>query len=115
MIARCRCLLVWAVVTAVAVGVGRWSLAGVTGAGGFDDLVVSVAGLALAGCTAWAWTVSTVVVAQAVRGPLRPTTGVPAWASRVVLAACGVAALGVAPAQASYDAPPPSSARVRRS
>lgn len=106
MVGRLRCLAVWTAATVVALAVARWSLAEVSTSGGFADLVASVAGLALAGCAAWAWTVCTVVVAQALHGPLRPTVGVPAWASRVVLAACGVAVLGVAPAQASPEAPP---------
>ena len=53
---------------------------------------------------------TTVVVAQAVRGAVRPTWGVPAWAGRVVLAACGLAVLAAVPAQAvggSVDVDPP--------
>ena len=104
-----RSALVWLVATATFVGVGWWSLGAVVPANRFDDLVTSAAGLALAGCAAWAWLVCTVVVAQTVRrgGPvLRAVPGVPGWAARAVLAACGVAALAVVPAHASYDVRP---------
>lgn len=110
MVTRTRCLLVQAVVTTLALAVGRWAAGAVGAVTRVDEAVAALAGLALAGCAAWAWVVCTVVVAQALRSPgrpQRPTSGVPAWAARAVLAACGVAALASAPAQAaSYDGPP---------
>ncbi|MDO9456130.1 LysM peptidoglycan-binding domain-containing protein [Nocardioides sp.] len=111
MVAVGRCLLVWVVTTVVAAVTTWWSLsalAPVDGFDRFDRLVAATAGVALAGCSAWAWLVCTVVVAQAVARPGRAprhTAGVPAWASRTVLAACGVAVLAAVPAQASYDVP----------
>ncbi|WP_148614009.1 LysM peptidoglycan-binding domain-containing protein [Nocardioides rubriscoriae] len=107
MITRCRCLLVWTAATAAALATARWALAAVGPAARFDQLVASVAGVALTACAVWAWTVCTVVVAQAAHRPGRAprrTVGVPAWASRAVLAACGLAVLSAGPAaHASYD------------
>lgn len=111
-----RCLLVWLVTTVATGATAWWALAGVGPVAAFDDLVAATAGGALAACAGWAWLGCTVVVAQAVVAgglPVRRLPGVPAWAARVVLAACGVAALGVAPAHAStYEVPavPPAPA-----
>lgn len=127
---RSRCLVVWVLLTVVAASVGRWSWAGVAPvldrSGGrapltapVDDLVTALAGLALVGCAAWAWAVGSVVVVDALRVAGRvagagaaglgdaPRRGVPAWAARAVLAACGVAALTATPAHADPVAAPP--------
>lgn len=104
-----RCLLVWLVATAATSATAWWSLSGVGPVATFDDLVAVTAGCALAACAGWAWLGCSVVVAQAVVTgglPVRRLPGVPAWAARVVLTACGVTALGMAPAHASaYEVP----------
>ncbi|WP_139978206.1 LysM peptidoglycan-binding domain-containing protein [Nocardioides litoris] len=99
-----RCLLVWAVATLVAGTVAAWAVAPARegAARAFDDAVVAGAGWVLAACALWAWVVCTVVVVQAVRrAPAPSLPGVPAWAVRGLLAACGVAALTTAPAHAT--------------
>ncbi len=109
MITRGRCLVVWVGATVAALATTWWSLGAVGPTARFDQLVASVAGVALAACATWAWLVCSVVVAGALRDPARATRrtpGVPAWAARVVLAACGVAALTTVPAHASYDVRP---------
>ncbi|MFB9314051.1 LysM peptidoglycan-binding domain-containing protein [Nocardioides plantarum] len=114
MFLRCRCLLVWLALTASAAGVAGWAGTAAEPAVGsvvgptarFDELVVAIAAISLVACAAWAWVVGSVVVVQALRRPGRPPTstrGVPSWASRVVLAACGLALVATVPAQASYD------------
>ncbi len=107
-----RPLVVWAGVTLCTALVVRWALAGFLLTGSFDVVLTGVAGLVLAGCAAWAWLVTTAVVVQAARGRTGAVRGVPVWAARAVLAACGVVVLAAAPGQASDDATdPPASGR----
>ncbi|MAS56044.1 LysM peptidoglycan-binding domain-containing protein [Nocardioides sp.] len=98
-----RCLLVWLTVGSIAAAVARWAAADVTAlrdAATFDAYLTAGAGAVLIGCAAWAWGVTTVVVACAVRDRDRSRPrdrtqpGVPGWARRVVLAACGIALVG---------------------
>ncbi len=66
--------------------------------------LTTVAAVALLGCAAWLWLVTTVVVVEALRAAdLSPPRAVPAGVRRVVLAACGVALAGglAQPAQAA--------------
>jgi hypothetical protein len=111
-----RCLLVWIIATVSTAVTAWWSLSTVGPTTSFEGLVVAVSGYALAACAAWAWLVCTIVVAQALsaRGlPVRRVPGVPGWAARTVLAACGVAALAVVPAHASsYEVPQPPTATL---
>jgi hypothetical protein len=100
---RIRCLAVW---TATSVGLG---LTGVVtrpllrqapldpsalARAPFDVALSGVALVALLGCAAWLWVLTTVVVLEALRGvdvSGPAPRGVPAGVRRVVLAACGVA------------------------
>ncbi|MEP9383893.1 LysM peptidoglycan-binding domain-containing protein [Nocardioides cheoyonin] len=90
-----RCLAVWLAATALAVGVAAVLLpVPASPAGEFDDLLVRLCSWALLGCAGWFWTVTTLVVAAALRsrdGRVRSVRGVPAPVRRLVLAACGVA------------------------
>lgn len=106
-----RGIALWLATTVAATAVGWWAL-GVPAAapgspgGSFTGLVVRGAALLLVGCAAWAWLVTTtVLVAAAIGAPRAP--GVPAWARRAVLAACGVALVGGSPALAAPVAVPP--------
>jgi len=118
---RLRCLLVWSAASTSAVLGTRLLWPGTasvldrtvtaTGPGAgptFEQLLVALCGTALLACVTWAWLVTTVVVVEAWRGAglARPSsgspTGVPAWARRLVLAACGAALVATAsPAGAS--------------
>jgi len=100
-----RCLAVWAVVSATAVVVVRWAAADVGLDGSFDQVLAGVSALAVIGCAAWAWVVTTVVVLGAARGVAWHPPGIPTWAGRVVMAACGVAVLAGAPAHATDASP----------
>ena len=103
---RIRCLVVW---TATSIGFG------VAGVGTrpllrhvpldlpalactpLDVAITGLAAVALLGCAAWLWLVTTVVVVEALRGAdvSGPAPhGVPAGVRRVVMAACGVALAG---------------------
>lgn len=95
---RLRCLLVWLSATALAVAAVLALLPGVRRPlpAAFDVLLVRVAEWALLGCAAWAWAVTTAVVAEAMPGvgSGRPGTrvpGVPPAMRRLVLLACGAA------------------------
>ena len=73
----------------------------------FDALLAAGAAVLLAGCTAWAWLVTTAVVLDAINGRSR-TARVPAGAAQLRAAGCGVAlATGAAPATAAggHDGP----------
>ncbi len=106
-----RCLAVWSAVTATALAVGRWATADLsfsTAPATFDALVQTVAASALVGCALWSWWVTTAVVTPTLLGRCSDhgssPRGVPRWARRVVLVACGAALVtGVhgAPAHAS--------------
>lgn len=117
-----RSLAVWALLGALAVLACRWAgtvVADWVGGrrpptGRLDLALADVAAVALAGCAVWAWAVTTVVLAQAI-GTHRSTAassatptgtsprqvrGVPVWAARAVLLACGLAVVTVTPAHA---------------
>lgn len=109
-----RCLLVWLTVSAVAGAASLWAAPDVTAvprATSFDAYVAAGAGAALIGCGVWAWVVTTVVVACAVRDRERSRTGdryqpgVPGWARRLVLAACGIALVGAAQSAPAHATP----------
>lgn len=96
---RVRCLLVW---LAVGTGAGltvAWAAPDlqVPGAGRpFAGDLVALAAWALTGCAAWAWAVTTMVVAETLAGTPRVNTpGVPRWLRAGVLVACGVAVVGL--------------------
>lgn len=92
-----RCVLVWLLVTAVALG--TWHTA--AGAAGslastsvwhstFEALLVAIASAALVASVGWLWIVTTVTVIAVARG--RVPSAVPRGAARrLVLVACGVA------------------------
>ncbi len=109
-----RCLGVWSLATASALALVLWAapeLGAVRGyvddpgSARFDHWIVALCAGLTAVCTAWGWVVTTIVVLGAMRGhrTAGPSPGVPAWARRLVLAACGLAAVGAAmsPAAAS--------------
>lgn len=107
-----RCLAVWSLITTaalatwVAIADAARSLASsVVWHGAFEDLLVAVASAVLMACAGWLWLVTTVTVADLLRG--RPTPTAPrGLARRLVLAACGAAVLaGIsAPAMAGSGA-----------
>lgn len=100
-----RTLTVWLVVTATTATVGWWCLGVPTPSGdSFEALVARGAAILLAGCAGWAWLVTTTVLVSEALGAAR-APGVPAWARRTVLAACGMALLGASPAIASPTTP----------
>ena len=81
---------------------------GTAGAEPFAVWLTWLAAAAVAGCAGWGWWVASVVVAEALTGRVRSAgvVGVPAWGRRLVLAACGALAVGVAvPAGAGAAAP----------
>lgn len=114
---RPRVLLCWVVVTAAVPALGLWldpplhpdELLGAR----LDEQLAGACALALLLCASWAWWVVTVVSLEALGAATSDTAraglGVPAWARRVVLTACGTAVIGagvtVSPAHA--DGPPP--------
>ena len=108
-----RCLLTWLVASAAAAALLAWAapdLAPAPPSAPFDAWLTWLCAVATALCVAWGWLVTTVVVVEAVsRRPQRvPTPGVPTWARRLVLGACGVAVLGWAtPALAAAGHPEP--------
>jgi hypothetical protein len=112
---RARCLLVWLLATAAAGGTIAVAMPDLREARGalragdlavrpFEQVVVWVAAAALACCAAWAWTVTGIVVAQALAGrPLVSSPGVPRWLRNAVLVACGVAVVGAGGAAHAHD------------
>lgn len=109
-----RCLVVWLVATAASatvVSVLRHDLvrAGAPTAASFETLLVSASAMALAGCAAWFWLVSTTLVVGAALGSSREIPGCPAAVRRAVLIACGAALLVTAsPASADPAGRPPT-------
>lgn len=108
-----RGIAVWLAATTGSATVGWWALSAPTSptsTESFEGLLARGAALALAACAGWAWLVTTTVLVAAAAGASR-APGVPAWARRAVLAACGLALAGVvAPgvASASYPTPTPA-------
>ncbi|MCW2774689.1 MAG: hypothetical protein JWN91_3015 [Nocardioides sp.] len=106
-----RCAAVWTIATAAAALAGRLLVGVLDEAGGaptapepsFDRLLVLVCAGAALVAVAWLWLLTTAVVAEALRGRPRSMPGVPGPLRRLVLTACGVAALAglAAPAHAS--------------
>ncbi|QDH10803.1 LysM peptidoglycan-binding domain-containing protein [Nocardioides dongxiaopingii] len=99
-----RGALVWAGTAALTAVSARSAAGGVTLDARLDVVLVDLATVALALCAGWAWLVTSAVLAQALRagahpGPRRPVRGVPTWAARAVLVACGLAVLTTAPGQ----------------
>lgn len=86
-----RCAAVWLATTGVCLAMGCWAAGDLHGWSSFDAALSGVAALALIGCAAWSWWVTTVVVAGAVRHRSPSRTG---WAQRLVLAACGAVLVG---------------------
>ncbi len=69
------------------------------------------AAVAVAGCSLWGWWITTVVVAEALTGRERPAVpGVPAWARRAVLTACGALVVGAVAPGAAAAVPAPADA-----
>ncbi len=60
----------------------------------FDEVLVGVCEVAVAGCAAWLWLATAVVTTDAARGRRSRHRGVPRALRRLVLAACGVALVG---------------------
>jgi hypothetical protein len=93
--------------TATTVLVVRWTCtdlgAGVASGAlsSFETLLPALASVALLGCAGWGWVVGSLVVLAALRDHGRRGVGVPrgvpAWARRAVLAACGVTLVGTTP------------------
>lgn len=103
-----RCLLVWATVSAAALGLLTYLAADLTrvwslltaadhGTISFDTLLTLTAAVTLAGCAVWFWLVSSVVVFEAASGSAsRLGHGVPcpAYLRRLLLGCCGAALVG---------------------
>ena len=103
-----RGMAVWLAITTAAATVAWWLLAAqLPSADSFDGLLANGAAVLLAGCAVWAWLVTTIVLVAEVLGGRR-TPGVPVWARRTVLAACGLALVGISPAHASPVLTPPA-------
>jgi hypothetical protein len=124
---RIRCLVVWSAASAGLAAVA-WAVRGPIGAllrtreglprTPLDVALSQVAALALLGCAAWLWAVTTAVVVEAARGGTPSVHGVPAGVRRAVLAACGVALAGglASPSHAvGVDPRPPASHHLDRS
>ena len=122
-----RCVAVWTIATAAAAVLAAWLVAALGGAydelttpePAFDRLLVLLCGGAAVAAVAWLWLLTTAVVLEALRGRPRATPGVPGPLRRLILTACGVAALGgltapahAAPADAQYDRRPQTAAVV---
>ena len=120
-----RCLAVWVGATLLATGVlsvllpdlavvpGLWQRPGRAGTP-FDALLAAGSAALLAGCTAWAWLVTTAVVLEAITGRTRVRRGCPRALRGWLLLACGVAlAAGASPATAAggHDGPVASAQR----
>lgn len=103
-----RGITVWLVTTGTAAVIVWWALTAPVPSAALDADLTRGAALLLAGCAAWAWIVTTLVLGESVGAGSAP--GVPLWARRVVLAACGLALVGAgAPAMATTpDAPAPT-------
>ncbi len=107
-----RCVTVWAGVTAGTVALLAWLATTTTRPGGSDVVGWLTTGctVAGAGCVAWLWLLTTLLVSDALRGRPRRRAGVPAVVRRLVLAGCGLtlagggAVLVAVPAQASGPA-----------
>ncbi len=92
-----RSLAVWALVTATVAGCWGWAGAGAASLvssaawnGSFEDLIVAVASAAVVITTGWLWAVTTLTVADLLRGHDRGGRGL---TRRLVLTACGVAVM----------------------
>ena len=109
---RGRSLLVWLAVTVVAACLGWWARPDLPDYGAsFEDALTAFSSAVLIGSLVWLWLITTLVIAASLRGR-SDVAGVPRWARRLVLLACGVAVLGAAlPAQASPDHEPHWAAR----
>lgn len=116
-----RCLLVLLTATASAGGVVAPLLPGLLDFGRavgngsvardpFDEVLVVVCQVAIAGCATWLWLATAVVAVDAVRGRPSRRRGVPGALRRIVLAGCGVALVGGlgAPAHAGAGGETPS-------
>ncbi len=109
-----RCLLVLLTVTTGTVALvarllpdlvalGRAIRSGAVAGAPFDEVLVQVCEVAIAGCGAWLWLATAVVALDAARGGRQRRRGIPAAVRRVVLAACGVALVGGLGAPAHAD------------
>ncbi len=110
-----RCLAVWSAVGLAAVALVAWVAPDLRAAGAalradglaaqrFEEVVVWLAAAALAGCAAWAWAVTGIVVGLALAGrPRAAVRGVPRWLRAGVLLACGVAVVGAGGAAGADD------------
>lgn len=91
-----RCGLVWLAVT-VGVAAGLRALLPLDlSAGSFDRLLPQLAAVALAGCLAWCWWVTTWTAVGAARGRVTTTIGCPRSVQRLLVTLCGVAAVSAA-------------------
>lgn len=120
-----RCLLTWLTATTIAAAMVAWAapdlsaaheaLTNARPAPPFDTWLTWLCAAATALCAAWGWLVTSVVVLEALSGRVRPSRwpGVPGWARRVVLAACGVAVLGAATPSVAADLPVDDDGRHR--
>ncbi len=100
-----RCLLVWVVATAVALATCWWSLSTTPPTAiAFATWVDRGAAWVLSAAAVWAWLVTSLVlggeVVAARRGRAVTVRGVPSWARRAVLGACGVVLMSTSPALA---------------
>lgn len=109
-----RCLLVLLAITSGTVALvvpllpdvvalGRATRSGAVAGAPFDDVLVQVCEITIAGCGVWLWLATAVVALDAARGRWARRSGVPVAVRRVVLVACGVALVGGLGAPAHAD------------
>jgi len=94
-----RCFMVWLLVSLGCAVTTRLLVNDVAApAPSFDVLLPHVAGAVLIGCAGWFWWVTTWTALAAVSGAGWAAPGCPRGLQRAILAACGVALVGVGPA-----------------
>ncbi len=109
---RPRAVGVWLATTSAAPTLGWWAWSGIhldqRVDQQLDQQLAAGCSMALVLCAAWAWWVVTVVTLECLGHSASPARGVPVWARRLVLAACGTAVLsaGTHLSPALADGPP---------
>ena len=107
---RLRAVAVWLCTNAALAGLLRWvghELGSPAQGRAFDDVLERACLVALALCGVWAWLIVSAVVLEVLQSrpiPTSATKGVPPWARRLVLVACGVVVIGLATPASAQDA-----------
>jgi len=95
-----RCMGVWLLVSIGCAVAVRWLTTDLTTdltslGGSFDALLPQLAAFALSGCALWFWWVTTWTALAAARGATWSVPGCPRAVQRAILAACGLALVGL--------------------